>query len=77
MEALLRWGKTVFHYYAGYRSGETIDKSIPRFSIENKSFLVSAWSLTGTVRKHRAAVHNAPGSGRTSPACSTYRLEHP
>ncbi len=59
MEALLRWGKGVFHVYARYRSGKIIDKSVPRFSIENKSFLASAWTLTGIVRTLGAIVNDA------------------
>ena len=64
MEMLLRWGRDVCHYCAGYRPAEIIDKSVYRFSIENKSFLASAWSLTGTVRKLSAIVNDAPASDK-------------
>jgi len=43
--------------------GGIIDKSVHRFSIENKSFLASAWSLAGTERKLSAIVNNALASG--------------
>lgn len=73
MEAPSRWGEGVFHFYAGYRSGEILNKSAPRFSIENKSILASAWSLAGTVRRHRAIVYDAPGLGEPRwPAQLTY-----